>query len=125
MNAPILQHLLRAYKIWYEYRDHLTKKSRYTLGNEIDTVFIGVLEFVFLASNSPKEKKSLYLERAVVKFDLLKFLLQMAWEIKTLDNKKYVVLSEQLNDIGKMLGGWYKKITNETSATEGGRKIKR
>lgn len=28
------------------------------------------------------------------------------WETKSLDNKKYIALSEKLSKIGKMLGGW-------------------
>jgi len=47
---------------------------------------------------------------ASVKLDLLKFFLQIAWEIKSLDNKKYILLSERLNEIGKMLGGWIKAL---------------
>lgn len=49
------------------------------------------------------------LQKAAAKLDLLKFFLQIAWEIKSLDNKKYILLSEKLDEIGKMLGGWMKK----------------
>jgi len=37
------------------------------------------------------------------------------WEIKALDNKKFILLSEKLNEIGKMLGGWSKQVTKENS----------
>ena len=42
--------------------------------------------------------------------DLLKFFLQVAWEIESLDNKKYISLSEKMGDAGKMLGGWIKSL---------------
>jgi predicted membrane chloride channel (bestrophin family) len=45
--------------------------------------------------------------------DLLKFFLQIAWEIKALDNKKYIALSEKLNEMGKMLGGWRKQLITQ------------
>jgi hypothetical protein len=45
--------------------------------------------------------------------DLLKFFLEIAWEIKLLDNKKYIVISEKLNEIGNMLGGWIRKIITQ------------
>lgn len=45
--------------------------------------------------------------------DLLKFFLQIAWELKALDNKKYLALSAPLIEVGKMLGGWRKQLTNE------------
>ena len=36
------------------------------------------------------------------------------WDMKALDNKRYLALSEQLNDIGKMLGGWRKGLEVKT-----------
>ena len=41
---------------------------------------------------------------------MLKFFLQIAWEIKALDNKKYILLSDNLNKLGKMLWGWLKTV---------------
>jgi len=40
------------------------------------------------------------------KFDVLKFFIQLLWEIGGLNNKKYSDLSQQLAMIGKMIGGW-------------------
>ena len=57
-----------------------------------------------------------------MKLDLLKFFLQISWEIKALDNKKYITLSEKLGEIGKMIGGWIKGIEKENPATKGGAK---
>lgn len=95
---------------------HLPKKSRFTLGAKIDSTFIEVIELIFMAGLSSKEKKLPFLDKAVSKFDLLKFFLRISWEIKTLDNKKYITISEPLNGIGKMLGGWYRNLLKETSA---------
>jgi len=36
------------------------------------------------------------------------------WESKALDNKKYVLLSQKLDEIGKMLGGWYGSVTKNS-----------
>ena len=32
--------------------------------------------------------------------------MMVLWETKSLDNKKYIALSDQIDTIGKMLGGW-------------------
>lgn len=45
--------------------------------------------------------------------------LQIAWEIKALDNKKYIALSEHLNEVGRMLGGWNKQVRRENPALSG------
>ena len=96
---------------------NLAKISRYTLGEKIDTLFLEVIELVYTASFLPKEEKLPHLQRAAVKIDLLKFFFQIGWEIKSLDNKKYIMFSEQLDEIGRMLGGWARQAApKETPA---------
>lgn len=100
VTLPILQRLTSVYKTWHEIMPNLAKISRYTLGEKIDQLFIEVAEFIYTASFLPKEEKSPYLQKAVIKLDLIKFFLQIAWEIKALDIKKYITLSESLEEIG-------------------------
>ncbi|MDP1688725.1 MAG: four helix bundle protein [bacterium] len=116
-SLPIIQKLIAIYKLWHEFLPHFPKTARYTLGNKIDTFFVDVAEYIFTASNLSKEHKLPYLEKAARKLDLLKFFLQISWEIKTLDNKKYIILSQSLQEIGRMLGGWIRQvISSQTSA---------
>jgi len=74
---------------------------------------------LFIASYLSKQEKLPYLQKASGKLDLLKFFLQIAWEIKAMDNKKYIIVSEHLGEIGKMLGGWSKGLQKENSAPSG------
>jgi len=50
-------------------------------------------------------------QKSSAKLDVLKLFLRVAWEIKALDNKKYIALSEKLDEIGRMLGGWLKQLS--------------
>lgn len=109
---PILQKLTSAYKVWQEYNKHFSKDLRYTLGSKIDTLFIDIIESVFAASCLVKEQKLPYIQKASFKLDTLKFFLQVAWECKALDNKKYIIISNHLLEIGRMVGGWQKQINN-------------
>lgn len=110
----IIQKLIAAYKLWHEFVPHIPKTSRYTLGAKIDNLFIETSELIFTASHLNKEQKLPYLQKASAKLDILKFFLQIIWEIKILDNKKYIALSECLNEIGRMLGGWIKGLESKT-----------
>ncbi len=109
-NLTIIQKLIQTYKLWDEFKNHFPKKSRYTLGAKIDTIFVDTIELLFIASYLGKEQKFPYLQKAGGKIDLLKFFLQIAWELKVIDNNKYITLSRQLDEIGKMLGGWIKGL---------------
>ncbi|OGZ52728.1 MAG: hypothetical protein A3B25_00845 [Candidatus Ryanbacteria bacterium RIFCSPLOWO2_01_FULL_48_26] len=101
------------YKIWHEFLPHIPKTARYTLGLKIDSLLVETIEAIFIASYISKERKTIYLERASGKLDLAKFFLQVLWEIKSLDNKKYILISEPLEEIGKMLGGWLKQVEKQ------------
>ena len=114
---PVIQKFTATYTLWHEFLPHFPKNSRYTLGEKIDLLFIEVIELAFLASYFYKAQKIPYVQKAVMKLDLLKFFLQIAWEIKALDNKKFTLLSEKLNEVGKMLGGWLRQLTKENSAS--------
>ena len=69
------------------------------------------MELVSTASRLSKELKRPLVQKAGAKLDLLKLFLQISWEIKALDNKRYIALSEKLDEIGRMLGGWQKQLT--------------
>lgn len=94
----------------------MPKDARYTLGIKIDNLFVETIEFVFVASYLGKNQKLPYVQKAAAKLDLLKFFLQIIWEIKALDNKKYAMVSEKLDRIGKMLGGWFRQLNKENPA---------
>src|SRR4030042_4016993 len=92
-NPIIIFKLVAAYKLWHEFLPHFSKTSRYTLGIKIDSLFIETTENIFIASRLAKDQKLPSLQKASSKLDMLKFFLQIAWEIKSMDNKKYIIIS--------------------------------
>lgn len=108
--------MLGAYKTWYAYRDGIPKKSRYTLGDKIDSRFVQVLELLYVAIYQSPEEKIHTLGRALSGVDTIKFLLRIAWELHVFDDKKYVALSKDLDEVGRQIGGWRKGLQTKTSA---------
>ncbi len=111
---PVVEHAVAVYKLWYDYRDHLPQKSRYTLGDKIDSLFIQILELLFTATYQSKVEKLPTIVAALKKTDVLKFLLRIAWEIGALQNKKYAQISECMQELGRMIGGWKKGLESKT-----------
>jgi len=109
-SLKLIGGLVAIYKLWHEFLPHFPKDSRHTLGAKIDSSLLGATELIIRASYSDKVEKLISLKRASFKIDMLKFFLQVAWEIKSLDNKRYISLSEKVGDTGKMLGGWIKSL---------------
>ena len=89
---------------------NLPKNFRHTLGFKIDSLFLETIEQIIKASQSDKLEKIISLKTGSIKLDMLKFFLKLCWHVKAIDNKKYIALSEKLDEIGKMLGGWIRSI---------------
>lgn len=102
----MVSRLVETYKIWQQFLIKFTKLTKYNLGSEIDSLFLEVIKLLFRASYLNKDQKLPILQVAIEKLDLLKFFMQVAWEMKSFDNQKYILISTHLNEIGKMLGGW-------------------
>lgn len=60
-----------------------------------------------------------FVRLAIRKIDTIKILLMILWETKSLDTKKYAALSEKLDAIGKMLGGWNGQLIKQNPPVAG------
>lgn len=112
---PVLQKLKAAYILWFDFYTTIPKKHRYTLGGRVDTLFIETIEAICTATFLYEQEKVLYIRAAIRKLDTLKVMLLILWETKSLDNKKYIILSGSLEEVGRMLGGWYGQSTKQNS----------
>ncbi len=79
---------------------------------------IETIEASVLASLTKGPEKLLHIKHASTKLDLTKFFLQTAWEAKAIDTKKYVLISEPVNEIGRMLGGWLRQTETKPNLWE-------
>ncbi|MEA3398987.1 MAG: four helix bundle protein [Patescibacteria group bacterium] len=98
--------LTNVYKTFHGYRTLVPKHERFSIYERSENIIIDILELVLEASYTPKDHKSIFLEKASVKLNIIRFLIRLMKESKTLDLKKYALLQEILDEIGRMLGGW-------------------
>jgi hypothetical protein len=115
---PVLEILKKAYMLWQSFIPTIPKTSRYTLVETIDKYFIQTIESILVASFLEKQEKTPWVKKASISLDTLKFLLYILWEIKALETKKYITLSEPLAEAGKQLGGWHGQLVKQKSPTE-------
>ena len=99
------------YLLWIIYYKNIPKFHKYTLGQKIDTIFIEAIEGIAIATFLPREEKHPWVKLVIRKVDTLKILLMVLWEAKSIDNKKYLNISEKLDEIVRMLGGWNGQLT--------------
>lgn len=116
VKAPLLQKVKDAYLLWHNYFKSLPKEYRFSLGLKIDNILIEIIEMTSSALYVKREEKALYIKVAIRKIDTLKLLLLILWETKSIDNKKYLAISEKIDEIGRMLGGWLGQTIKQNSS---------
>lgn len=99
--------------IWANFVVHIPKTTRYTLGARIENKFLDLLEKAYTAYFSSRDKKPEKISDCVFILDILKFLITITWEARSISNKQYEELAVKLDEIGKMLGGWKKSLGTE------------
>lgn len=102
------------YRLWLLIHRDFPKVERFGIGQKIEQSFLDVLEFTFASVYLVMESKILMLSRTIAKLDNLKFFMQLAWESKLIPTEKYTKISENLEEIGRMLGGWRKGLQQKT-----------
>lgn len=87
------------------------RAERYALAAEIKQSMYKILRLIIQA-NKQRNKRQLQIE-IDTELDVLRTFIRLAADKQTayLPLRKYEIWSKQLNEIGKMLGGWM-KVTN-------------
>lgn len=111
-DIPILKKSYELYKLFHEYRKVIPKNERFTVYERGENAILEIIEYFFEAGYTRGGAKSVLLEKASVKLNLLRFLFRLMKETKTFDNKKYVALQTVIDEIGRMLGGWIRSSAN-------------
>jgi hypothetical protein len=109
----------RTYTLWLAAFNDFPKVHRGSLGRKVDDSFLDMLEAMFAALYLPAEQKMVGIGTTIAKLDGVKFLMQLAWENKCVSSERYATLSEGLDEIGRMLGGWRKGLEKKTPARAG------
>lgn len=105
-ELPILKKSYELYKIYHEYQRTITKQARYTIYARGEQVILDMLECLCAASYAMRAERVTLLHKTSVKLNLLRLLVRLMKDTKTLNTKQYVTLQEAADEIGRMLGGW-------------------
>ncbi len=116
---PVLQKLKAAYLLWFSFYPTVPKIHRYTLAQRTDGLMVEVIEAVAAASFAPRPEKLPFVRLAIRKLDTLKILLLVLWESRSLDTNKYATISQPLDEVGRMLGGWHGQLVKQNSPRAG------
>src|SRR3989338_1184263 len=109
-DIPIFKKTYDLYKNFCGLRATIPKQDRYTIWQRAENALLDVLENILLASQRSKIEKLPPLEQASVKLNLLRIFVRLMKDTRAIDNKKYLAMEIEIDEIGRMLGGWIRSI---------------
>lgn len=90
------------------------KSEKFTLAAEIKNAMWRLLRCIIVCNRRYYKKNSL--QEVDVELDTLRSEIRMAHRLGFLPFKKYEVWSRLLDELGKMIGGWFKSLKHGSGA---------
>lgn len=87
--------------------DNFPKKVRFSFSDRINKLALDVVEDLVEARYMRDKREVLH--RANLRLEKMRVLLRIANKLRFLDYKRYEYSMKQINEVGKMLGGWLRQ----------------
>lgn len=87
----------------------IPKRDRFTWGSKTEGIALQIISLANEASYLQKATKRPTLIRLSQQIDLLKIILRLGYDLRILDQKKYIARQAELQELGRMVGGWLSK----------------
>ncbi|MDD3531661.1 MAG: four helix bundle protein [Candidatus Pacebacteria bacterium] len=98
----------------------MARSERFSIGNRIDSLWLDLLDSLRKATYSSANQKILALEASLRSVDAIRFFTQIAWEAELMAQSHFISLGNNIEEIGRMVGGWRKGLLTKTPAKEAG-----
>ena len=110
-QAPIITKTYDLIKYCIPLLAKFPRDQKFFLGDQWQKLLMEILD-AFLEAYYSKKKLHLLLP-VNLKLEKLRFRIRLCHDFKCISNKQYGLLSENVNEIGRMLGGWIKAETGK------------
>lgn len=107
-DIPIFKKAYELYKNFHQIRSSISKHDRYTVFLRCENTLLEVIEGILEAGQLSKDRKLPILEHTSLKINLLRVFIRLMKDVKSINLKQYASMEEQIDEIGRMLGGWIK-----------------
>lgn len=99
-----------AYKLWLVAHRKMARSERFGIGDRIDSLWLDLLDTLRKAAFATPIEKISSLDEALRRIDSVRFFLQIAWESKLMSQSHFISLAKDIEEIGRMVGGWKKGL---------------
>ena len=109
-DATILNKTYDFLKMMIPLLGKLPRDQRYLIGNRIQNLVSDILELLIEAYYGPRPERKSKLLSVNIKLEKLRFFIRLCYESNYISSRQYRLILEQLQEIGRMTGGWIKTL---------------
>ncbi len=89
--------------------EKLPRSQKFIIGDRIETKMLDIQEKLIEAYYTKHNKVDI-LRNVNIQLEQLRYLVRLLHEMKYVNTEKYGTLSEKINEVGRMCGGWEKSL---------------
>jgi len=108
LHLPIYIKTYEFIKFVYRVIQQFRKEYKYTLGTELQQIIWQILDEIIRTNSLPDSQKKGGIEKISQLFDKFKIRFRFAYEIGLMTDKKFGIAQKEMEEIGRMIGGWIK-----------------
>ncbi len=102
----------KMYQLTLDYTNrvkHFPRDTRFILGDRILTNCYDLFEGLMKARYASSKKELLRVQN--LRLEILRFQTRLCMDMKIITAKQYGYIAEMIDEIGKMIGGWLKRLS--------------
>jgi len=111
---PLVEHITQLYKEIYLLGKRIPKRDRFGLLAKIEDYCLVCLELGIESTFTKTKTKSPILDKLQIKIEILKRLIRLGWNLKIIEQNKYLEFETELQTISKMTVGWLKYLDQKS-----------
>ena len=113
LDIPIISKTYELYILIHLQQTNIPKLERFTIWQKLQNTCLNTLENLILTGYIEQKNRLEQLIKVGVQIDLLRFFVRLSFDTKIINQKTYLKLQSQIDEIGRMLGGWIKSMKNK------------
>mgnify|MGYP002075372893 CR=1 FL=1 len=109
-DVPIIHKTYELYRALHDQQKTIPKIDRFTLWQRSENAALDILQDLLHVGYLRPDRRPERLTIISAKLDMLRMFLRLAFDVKAINQKRYIFFQEALDEIGRMLGGWIKSF---------------
>jgi len=109
-----LHKIVELYKQIYWLSPKIPKKDKFGIWLKIENIILDLISLIIAASLEFRTNKLPILNSARIKIETLKRLIRISYELNIINDKIYVIIELDLQEISKMATGWIKYLLKKS-----------